>query len=135
MMKCLLTSDFFSMRRFLAGLCLGSMLWWPGTALPSGDRIKTACNSQLDREALHQLRDHGIRVRRQVRQSCEQGERNRAQNQAIELAMQLQKSAAVIGYRRCRDELEKPLPELDTLLRQFFISTLRFTHSCELVNR
>ncbi len=98
-------------------------------------RLQSVCEQRLDTQALQQLQERGMALRQKVVQLCQQGERNRAQSQAIEFAMQLQKSAAVIGYRRCRDELTQPLPELDRVLQQFFISALRFTHSCELVQR
>ncbi|MBL4762838.1 MAG: hypothetical protein JKY93_09070 [Gammaproteobacteria bacterium] len=83
---------------------------------------------------LQAFENKGVRLDREIKRLCDQGERNKAQSKAYDFATEIYKSSSISTFRVCG----KIRPELDSELRQimkrYHVSALRYTHACEQIN-
>jgi len=89
------------------------------------------CVQILDQSQLKVFEQEAGLLVKEVGLLCEDGKRNQAQNLALGLSHKIQKSPTLSKFRQCNKIAVEPFSFLQKVSKQYFISTLRFTHVCD----
>ncbi len=92
------------------------------------------CEKLINTDELESEKANGKALDINIKKLCQQKQRNKAQNLALEFANKIQKSKVLLSYRACHRQTQKPFTPLQTLLKRYFISNLRFVHVCDSFN-
>lgn len=89
------------------------------------------CLKSLDKQILLEAEIKGLALSNEVKKLCANRQRNKAQNKALGFAVELNKSSSLTLFRLCTQSVSNPADNLQKLVKQFYISDLRFTHICD----
>lgn len=89
------------------------------------------CMSFVNVDVLQGFESKGLKLNREIKLLCNNNNRNKAQNRAIEFSIEIQSSKDISTYKSCQKILKQAEPKMQKILQTYFISNLRFTHICD----